>query len=101
LILDDDEATAMGCYQLLSKLKKHPEAPTVRNRVSSICFVDDSQYPGVQAADMVTYESRKFMVDRIANSNVEPSELWKTLTRPDSQPHLFDGPALDELERVT
>ncbi|MBZ5493135.1 MAG: DUF3800 domain-containing protein [Acidobacteriia bacterium] len=53
LILDDDEAKAIPCYQFLRRMKRASEE--VRNHVDSICFSNDKASPYVQAADAFSY----------------------------------------------
>jgi len=94
LLLDDDEEKAMSCYALLRSLKKqHPES---KKRISSICFVNDEVYPGVQAADVLAFESRRLLIERQS----KPSKLFERLTSElQHSPHLFDERALLELEK--
>lgn len=95
LVIDDDRDTAHQCHFLLSALKIG--FPKVRERISGICFVNDRYYPGVQAADMISYESRRCMVKQV---QVESDEiaLFAALTfGGNHQPKLYDSKVLDIL----
>jgi Protein of unknown function (DUF3800) len=94
IIVDDDEAKAMHCYALLNQLKREPALSRVKERVSGICFADDKKYIGVQAADMIAFESRNLM-----RRKAPPSPLFAKLTRQGTdQPHLFNAYALKKLD---
>jgi hypothetical protein len=100
LIVDDDQESAWSYYQMLSLLKVNPNPmfDKVRRRVHGICFGNDSSYPGLQAADMIAYESRRLMVDRIKTPNIPPSQLYRLLTHNGiNQTKLYDG---DQLRKV-
>jgi hypothetical protein len=96
LVLDDNEQTAVTCYQLLRKLRLLK--PELKKRISGICFVEDSRYPGVQAADLIAYEARRYMVGKLVNSDQEPSKLLVTLTGyGDYRPVLYTASVLDDM----
>ena len=96
IIIDDDRASSLRCYELLHLLKQ--AFPKVRNRVHSLCYADDKSYPGLQAADMIAYESRGFMEERRKNPSAESSELYASLTFfKTHQPKLYTAALLDEL----
>lgn len=97
LVIDDDRSSAMRCYEMLDMLKQ--TFPKVRERIHGICFVNDKSYPGIQAADMIAYESRRLMVERIKDPNVVPSELFSSLTLLlIHQPKLYTPAVLDILQ---
>jgi hypothetical protein len=97
IVVDEDPEFAMGCYEQLNGLKQ--AFPKVRERVHAISFVNDASYPGVQAADMISYESRRLMVERISKPDVEPSELYSSLTLLGThQPHFYTPAVLDRLQ---
>jgi hypothetical protein len=99
LVLDDDQETAVTCYDLLIKLKRLK--PEIKKRISGICFVEDSWYPGVQAADMVTYEARRYMVAKLKDASAEPSKLLVALTGfNDRRPWLYTARILDEMASI-
>jgi len=77
LVIDDDKDSVQACYEQLELLKTG--FAKVRDSISSICFVNDSDYPGVQAADFLAYEARRFMVSRRDEPNCEPSTVLKKL----------------------
>lgn len=96
LVIDDDRDTAHNCHFLLNALKIG--FPQVRERISGICFVNDRYYPGVQAADMISYESRRLMVKGIIDPLSKECGLFVALTfNLNHQPKLFDSHALDVL----
>jgi hypothetical protein len=96
LVVDDDRDSSLRCHEILNVLKS--AFSKVRERISGICYVNDRAYPGVQAADMIAYESRKLMVERKNDPNVEPSELFHSLTLAlIHQPKLYTADVLDRL----
>jgi hypothetical protein len=112
IVIDDDEEFAMKVYQQLgslkrqldSELKKYADEKVresikrVRNRIHAITFVNDASYPGVQAADMVAYESRKIMVARLTDPNAT-SELYDELTFSRThQPKFYRPEVIDDLQ---
>jgi uncharacterized protein DUF3800 len=96
LVIDDDHDTAHVCHSLLSSLKIG--LPKVRHRISSICFVNDRFFPGVQAADMLAYESRRLMVEKITDPAAKGAELIAELTCTfKHQPKLLSAETLDRI----
>jgi hypothetical protein len=65
IVGDDDKANALGFYDLLDSLRSHPDPvfAKVKDRVHCICFGNDGSYAGLQAADMIGYESRNLIID--------------------------------------
>jgi hypothetical protein len=99
LILDDDPENAKLCYDLLDGLKN--QFPRVRQRISAITFGDDKEYPALQMADMIAFEARSLMVQRMADKNVEPSTHFMALTRRlCHQPKFWSAEFLDKLARA-
>jgi hypothetical protein len=111
IIVDDDEEFAMKVYQQLNSLRKaldpqlagrYDERTTaslkrVKDRIHSITFVNDEFCPGVQAADMIAYEARRIMVERITNPDAT-SALYDDLTfRRTHQPRFYTPAVIDEL----
>jgi hypothetical protein len=97
LVLDDDPEYSMMCYGLLQTMKRVD--PKVKERVRGIAFVNDASFPGVQAADMIAYESRRLMVDEMKDPKTQPSELLKSLTLGlTHQPLHFTPKILDEMQ---
>lgn len=95
-VLDDNEQTAVTCYQLLRKLKLLK--PELKKRISGICFVEDSRYPGVQAADMIAYEARRLMVGKMKDSALPPSAMYVALTGAlDHKPFYYNAEVLDKM----
>ncbi len=79
IIVDDDEQYAMECYKLLNQLRAL--FPRVRDRISAITFGNDREYPALQMADMIAYESRALMVEQMASTDALPSDLYTALTK--------------------
>jgi len=78
LIIDDDRDSSLRCHEMLNILKL--AFPKVKERISSISFVNDRAYPGIQAADMIAYESRRLMVNRVTDPLAKKSSLYASLT---------------------
>jgi len=78
VVVDEDPEFSMKVYEQLNGLKR--TFPKVQERVHAVSFVNDVTYPGIQAADMIAYEARRYMVERIAKPDAEPSELYLALT---------------------
>jgi hypothetical protein len=56
LILDHDEEKAVQCYRFLMRMRKaNPEA---KGRLPTICFMDSTSSPQLQAADLFSYLCR-------------------------------------------
>src|SRR6266853_187457 len=88
IVVDEDPEFSMGCYEQLNGLKQ--TFPKVQERIHAVSFVNDESYPGIQAADIVSYESRRSMVERITKPDAEPSELYRSLTLYGThQPHFY------------
>lgn len=93
LVIDDDEEFAMEVYRQFNVIKKEldpqlrrrydestlAKLKRVKDRVQTISFADDASHPGLQAADMIAYETRRMMVERITNPEAT-SELYEQLT---------------------
>lgn len=96
IVIDDDQEFAMGCYDYINQLKH--EFPKVRERIHSVCLVNDESYSGIQAADMIAWEARRLMVERKASPAAPPSELFQALTLYlTHQPTLYTAEVLDKL----
>lgn len=94
IVIDDDPQTAIGCYGLLTELRK--QFPRVRERLTAVTFGDDKQYPALQMADMIAYHSRSFMVERITKKDAVPSLVYTAITkRGIHQPKFWSAEALD------
>jgi Protein of unknown function (DUF3800) len=101
IVIDNDKEFAKHVYDQLETLKDSgahgQKFQRVKERVHSISFVNDDSYPGVQAADMIAYEARRAMVERITNP-AYTSELYDNLTFARiHQPHFYTAAVLDEL----
>jgi hypothetical protein len=101
IVIDNDREFAMKVYEQLEGLKDSgahgQKFSRVKERVHAISFVNDDSYPGVQAADMIAYEARRVMVERITDPTYT-SELYDNLTFARiHQPHFYTPAALDAL----
>jgi hypothetical protein len=105
VVVDNDKEFAMACYKQLESLKSLADYPNpfqaqfvrVKQRIHSMCFVDDASFPGIQAADVISYEARRIMVERMTDPNAT-SELYGDLTFMGThQPGFYDAKVLDDL----
>lgn len=105
VVIDNDKEFAMACYKQLESLKSLADYPNpfqsnfarVKQRIHSMCFVDDNSYPGVQAADMIAYEARRIMVERMTNPDAT-SDMYSDLTFMGlHQPGFYNADVLDQL----
>jgi hypothetical protein len=72
--------------------------PKIKERISSLCFVNDEAYSGVQAADMVAYDARAYMVGKKNDPNMNVPERLKFLSICSMHmPNLYGPEALDAL----
>ncbi len=101
IIVDDDPEYAWHYYLQLKELKSHPNISAfghVKNRIHGISFVNDSSYPGIQAADMLAWVVRNYMVEKKQNAGVEASALFLLLTQQGTnQPGVYDAETLQKL----
>lgn len=96
VIVDDGQDTSIRYYKLLASLKKVDEA--VKNRVRSICFVNDGEYPLIQASDMIAWEYRRLMEARLSDPLTEASERFRKLRGSDVRAaDLYTPERLDRL----
>jgi hypothetical protein len=95
LVIDDDQQYGMDCYALLNSLKEG--FPRVRERIRAMTLANDAEYPGLQMADMISYEARSRMVERLKAKDSAPSDMFIALTRNmDHQPKLWSAEFLDK-----
>lgn len=99
VVIDDDQQSSENYYNLLGAMRKQfPKE--VSERISALGFGNDVAYPGLQAADMLAYESRRLMVERKKDPNAPPSSLYGTLTKLGlHQPTLYTPFFLDILNK--
>jgi hypothetical protein len=115
LVIDDDEQFSMSVYRYFNMFKKeldpqlrgrYDEATLakmkrVKERVTTISFADDASHPGLQAADMIAYETRRMMIERKKNPDTS-SELYERLTFFGSnQPKFYTPEDIDALQLRT
>jgi hypothetical protein len=105
VVIDNDKTFAMACYKQLESLKHLADYPNpfqarfirIKERIHSICFVDDASFPGIQASDMLSYEARRLMVERMTNPEAT-SDLYSDLTFYSMrQPGFYNADVLDQL----
>ena len=92
IVVDHDEETSRGCLDLVSELRK--KEPQVAKYIGSLCFVDDKEFPGVQAADMLLNLTRRAIV----SGAVTPSDRIKKLITPHYQPMVIGDAFLQRVE---
>jgi hypothetical protein len=99
VIVDDDQQSAENYYNLLGGMRKQFPIE-VNSRISQLAFGNDVAYAGLQAADMLAYESRRLMVERKKDSAIAPSDLYVALTLQGlHQPTFYDPHFLDILNK--
>jgi len=79
IIVDNDPEHGKDYYELLEGLKI--TFPRVRERISAITFGNDDDYPALQMADMIAFESRALLVSKLKDPNVPPSDLYIAITK--------------------
>lgn len=100
VIVDDDPEYAWQYYKLLDGLRQNPDKrfAKVPERVHAICFGNDVSYPGLQAADMLSWLARDFMVRKKTDPSAEISTLLAYLTHAGMhQPSIMDEKQLLQL----
>lgn len=100
LVIDDDPENALDYYGLLDRLKniQNPAFDEVRRRIKAICFGDDTTFPGLQAADIISWVARDYMVASMTKGEHEPQHLYYQLTHfSEHQPKLYGADGLDRL----
>jgi hypothetical protein len=111
IVIDEDEEWSARLYEHFINLRKnlddqimgtHSETEKesiarFRKRIHAVSFVNDVSYPGVQAADMISYEARKIMVARMTDPEAT-SELYDDLTfLRSNQPKFYRPEVIDSL----
>jgi hypothetical protein len=101
LVVDDDPEHAKDFYAHYTQLRTHsdPMFSKVRERMHAISFCDDEHYPGLQAADMIAWSARAWMVDNGEDHKIaEPHELLRLLTHSSMyQPKVYTADILRQL----
>jgi hypothetical protein len=85
VVVDDDPENAKAYYQALTDLRTHwhEQFKKVNERLSAISFGNDASYPGLQAADMIAFVSRKLRTDNVERDeqlDEMPYSLYPSLT---------------------
>jgi hypothetical protein len=99
VVIDDDQQSSENYYNLLGAMRKQfPK--DVSDRISELAFGNDVAYPGLQAADMIAYESRGLMILRKQNPTTPPSPIYALMTKDGlHQPTMFTPEFLDILNK--
>jgi Protein of unknown function (DUF3800) len=102
VVVDDDPENAWGYYNMQNVIKRHedPRLDYVKGTIDSICFGDDRAYPGLQAADMLSWCACNQMILQKTGQRDpgEPSDLYLRLTHTGlHQPGFYDKTALEKL----
>ncbi len=98
LICDDDEATALNCYQFYRRVRKvHKLA---HDKLISISFAQDRQFPPLQAADFVASLVRLEAHRQFENRPYDYRELFLHLTAPQSPAKMMWGISFYGSERM-
>lgn len=98
IVIDHDKESAHAFHKWVDKLKYGPNQEFGR-AIKSLCFVNDSIYPLIQAADMLAYVSRQRRLSGVSASQVVPANLYGKLTVNVSvEPEVLDSSRLDQLE---
>jgi hypothetical protein len=104
IVVDDDPEHASAYYDLLQTLRQHPyeNFHKVREHVQSLSFSQNPNFPGLQAADMIAWESRNYMRAKKANPDAEPTDLYLRLTHVGmNQPQLYSSEWIHKIARGT
>jgi len=104
IVIDHDPEQAKEYFRLFDTLRTHPDPrfARVRERIGGLAFCDDTMYPGLQAADMISYEARTFMEKKIKKPNLQPGGAYALMTYGGiNQPKLYTREALEEISRRT
>jgi hypothetical protein len=113
ILLDDDQGSAFEHYSSIANLKTmidNPNVPSelrerlarIKKVVHSLAFCDDKYYPALQAADMISYEARRFKVEQMTNPELQPSHIYAMLTHGGmNQPYFYPENILNKVARNT
>jgi hypothetical protein len=86
IVCDDDEDTAWESYRMYRRLRGVRFA--IKDKIKSISFADSIAYPALQAADMVSYLSRKQGEFEWYSQPFELQALLSYLSRPQKPPSM-------------
>ena len=104
IVVDDDPENAFDYYGMLNTLRTHDsdQFQKVKDRVHGISFCDDASYPGLQAADMISYVARRCKLEKDPNFDITPCSLYPNLTFGGvHQPRVYTEEVLYEVARGT
>jgi hypothetical protein len=80
MVCDEDEETAWNCYRLYKRVKQiHPK---VGRRLAAISFADDTYFPALQAADMLSFLCREQAKLQWFGESYEYQDFFRYLTDP-------------------
>ncbi len=99
VVIDDDQQSSENYYSLLSAMRQaFPRE--ISDRISELAFANDVAYPGLQAADMISYESRNLMIMKKHDPTAAPTKIYALMTKNGlHQPTLFTPEFLDILNK--
>jgi hypothetical protein len=91
LVIDDDKKSAYDFYQQFKtlrsvwdneKLIKQPGSrfEMMKNCVNAIAFGQDTYHPALQAADMISFLSRRFKTPPVVGKDIPTEDLYAWLT---------------------
>jgi len=107
VVVDDDQETAKAYYDALTNLRTHwhESFKKVNERLVAISFGSDAAYPGLQAADMIAFVSRRLRTDGVVQGedfDAMPYSLYPGLTTGGlHQPIVYTEDALRTIARGT
>jgi len=104
VVVDDDQQTAMAYYEALNTLRTHwhQQFKKVNERLVAICYGRDAAYPGLQAADMIAFVSRRLKLDKDEEFEQMPYSLYPSLTMGGiHQPKLYTEDIIRKVARGT
>jgi hypothetical protein len=75
-VFDEQQEWSGRALQLYQALKRGPGAPSYANHLGGIAFADSVVHPGLQAADLLAFEARRFVGEVVLAANPSP-ERWQ------------------------
>jgi Protein of unknown function (DUF3800) len=99
VVIDDDQQSSENYYNLLGQMRKR-FSREINERISGLAFGNDVAFPGLQAADMIAYESRNLIRARKADKTTPPSQIYALMTKNGlHQPTLYTPEFLDLINK--
>ena len=78
MMCDEDEETAWNCYRLYRRVKELD--PKAERRLAAISFADDTNFPALQAADMLSFLCREQAKLQWYGESYEYRDFFRYLT---------------------